>query len=131
MNNGRYWTLMDQGRMDLMLRSGCGRRSARLVGHSCGGGQDPVRRELRPFVRFGLETRILCWSDTTMVIEHRFGLASARTGQTVVNATALVRAGLYDRKANPMCGRAHPRYARLDRSQSADVARGRGISGGG
>jgi acyl-CoA thioesterase FadM len=100
MNNGRYWTLMDQGRMDLMLRSGLWAAISKAGWTPVvAAGKIRFRRELRPFVRFWLETRILCWSDTTMVIEHRFISTSARTGQPMVNATALVRAGLYDRKA--------------------------------
>lgn len=99
MNNGRYWTLMDLGRMDLMLRSGVWSAISKAGWTPVvAAGKIRFRRELRPFVQFTLETRILCWSDTTMVIEHRFVSASSRTGEMVVNAVALVRAGLYDRK---------------------------------
>jgi acyl-CoA thioesterase FadM len=77
MNNGRYWTLMDLGRTDIMIRSGLWRP---ILKHRwvpvVAAGQIRFRRELKPFRAFTLETRILTWSDS-----H-----------------ALVRAGLYDRK---------------------------------
>ena len=96
MNNGRYWTLMDLGRTDLVIRSGLWRGVLRQ-------GWTPVvsaatirfRRELRLFQAFDLETRLLHWDDTRFVIEHR--LVDAASG--TVAAYALVLAGLYDRKA--------------------------------
>lgn len=98
MNNGRYWTLMDQGRADVMLRSGLWRA---ILKH----GWTPVvsaakirfRRELKLFQPFRLETRILCWAEGWIVMEHRM-ISRGATGE-IVNAVALVRAGLYDRKA--------------------------------
>ncbi len=98
MNNGRYWTLMDLGRTDLMLRTGLWRAVLRhrwtpVV--NVGGIR--FRRELRPWRRFVLRTRILCWGDNWAVIEHR--LVSGSAEAEIVNATALVRVGLYDRSA--------------------------------
>lgn len=95
MNNGRYWTLMDLGRADLMIRSGLWRSVLR-------NGWTPVvsagkirfRRELRLFQAFDLETRLVFWDDTRFVIEHR--LINRKSG--AVAAIALVLAGLYDRK---------------------------------
>jgi acyl-CoA thioesterase FadM len=89
---------MDQGRADLMLRSGLWRA---ILKH----GWTPVvsaakirfRRELRVFQPFRLETRILCWAEGWIVMEHRV-ISAGRKGE-IVNAIALVRAGLYDRKA--------------------------------
>ena len=75
MNNGRYLTLMDLGRLDLMLGMG-------VAGASFKAGWTPIlsaskvrfRRELRPFKAFRLESR--------------------RRG----SASALMLAGLYGRK---------------------------------
>ena len=97
MNNGRYWTLMDLGRADLMLRSGLWRAVLRhgwVPVVNCG--TIRFRRELRLFRRFRLETRIVCWRDNWVVIRHRV-LAQAKDGSQIVAAAALVRAGLYDR----------------------------------
>ncbi|UVF18920.1 thioesterase family protein [Microvirga terrae] len=98
MNNGRYWTLMDLGRTDIMIRSGLWRP---ILRHGwvpvVGAGQIRFRRELRPFRAFALETRILTWSANHVVMEHRL-ISKARDGRPVLNAIALVRAGLYDRR---------------------------------
>jgi acyl-CoA thioesterase FadM len=98
MNNGRYWTLMDLGRTDIMIRSGLWRP---ILKHGwvpvVGAGQIRFRRELRPFRAFALETRILTWSDTHVVMEHRL-VSSSKDGSPILNAIALVRAGLYDRR---------------------------------
>jgi acyl-CoA thioesterase FadM len=98
MNNGRYWTLMDQGRADVMIRSGLWRTIIRE-------GWVPVvsaakirfRRELRPFQAFTLETRIVAWSDTTVIMEHRV-VTRGRDGAEILSAIALVKAGIYDRR---------------------------------
>lgn len=99
LNNGRYWTLMDLGRADIMIRSGLWRpimKNGWVPVVSAG--QIRFRRELRPFQPFALETRILTWLEGHVVIEHRL-VSTARDGSQILNAIALVRAGLYDRKA--------------------------------
>ena len=99
MNNGRYWTLMDLGRLDLMLRSGAWRS---VVRHGwtpvVSAGKIRFRRELKAFRAFTLETRIVAWADTWFVAEHRI-ITKARDGSEILAAIALLRAGLYDRKA--------------------------------
>lgn len=99
MNNGRYLTLMDLGRIDIMLRSGLWREV-------WAGKWTPIasaitirfRRELRPFQKFRLETRILCWDKTLVVMEQSFFIEGGdRDGQLA--ARALFKGGLYDRNA--------------------------------
>ena len=98
MNNGRYLTLMDHGRMDIFLRTG-------LYAATRGAGWIPVlsaatvrfRRELRLWQKFRLETRILYWEATTFVMEHRIMIKAGE--REVVATQALMRGGLYDRKA--------------------------------
>ena len=98
MNNGRYLTLMDLGRLDCFIRSG-------LLSALRGTGWIPVlsaakvrfRREMRLWRRFRLETRIVYWVDTSFVMEHRCIIAG-RNGEDVVAAIALMRGGIYDRK---------------------------------
>jgi acyl-CoA thioesterase FadM len=97
MNNGRYLTLMDLGRLDLLVRSGLWR--AVLNNH-----WTPIasavtirfQRELRLFQKFRLETRLLCWNATLVVIEQVFVIdGGKRDGQAA--ARALFKGGLYDR----------------------------------
>lgn len=98
MNNGRYLTLMDLGRTDIMLRSGLWREANRQ-------GWTPIaaaiairyRRELKPFQAFRLETRLLSWEDALVVMEQTFVIqGGVRDGQ--VAARALFKGGLYDRR---------------------------------
>lgn len=97
MNNGRYWSLMDLGRTDLMLRSGLWRAVLR---HRwvpvVNAGMIRFRRELRLFRPFRIETQILCWDENWLVMQHRV-LSLGRDGGEIVAAHALVRAALYDR----------------------------------
>jgi acyl-CoA thioesterase FadM len=99
MNNGRYWALMDLGRTDLVLRSGLWRA---ILRHRwvpvVNAGTIRFRRELRLFRPFVLETRIVCWSEQWLVIQHRI-LTKGRDGAEIVAAIALVRAAIYDRRA--------------------------------
>lgn len=108
MNNGRYWSLMDLGRTDLMLRTGLWRA---VLKHRwvpvVNAGMIRFRRELRPFRPFRIETAILCWTESWLVIQHRV-LSRASDGSEIVAAHALVRAALYDR-----AGRAYVPVARL------------------
>ena len=98
LNNGRYLTLADLGRTDLLIRMG-------LIKLVLKEGLQPMlsgsairyRRELRPFQPFTLESRILCWRGTSFVMEHRF-LAKDRNGEITTHALAWVRGGLYDKK---------------------------------
>ena len=99
MNNGRYLTLMDLGRLDIMLGSGLWRAVLR---HNWTPIASAItiryRRELRPFQRFRLETRLINWDATLVVMEQTFFVDGGnRDGQ--VAARALFKGGLYDRSA--------------------------------
>lgn len=73
MNNGRYWTMMDLGRFDLILRTGLGsivfrRGWSPLVAS----GTIRFRRAVTLFDRYTLETRVLCWDEKYIFLEQRF-----------------------------------------------------------
>lgn len=86
-NNGVYLSMMDLGRIDLMIRS-------RLFTTINERGWYPVvvaqtiqyRRSLKLFDRFDIVTRVLAWDDKSIMIEQRF----VRRGEEI--ATALMRA---------------------------------------
>lgn len=93
LNNGRYLTLMDLGRIDFVLRTGLWRpilanKWAPIISTAA----IRFRRELRPFEAFTIETRLVAWSDTTAVMEQTFVSHHQR-----VAARALVKAGFYAR----------------------------------
>lgn len=97
MNNGRYLTLMDLGRFDIIARSGL---LSALLKHRWTPIASAIsvtyRRELRPFQKFRLETGLIYWEQTFVVMEQTFYIVGGpRDGQ--LSARALFKGGLYDR----------------------------------
>ena len=93
LNNGRYLTLMDLGRFDLIVRNG-------MLRTLFAKGWMPVlaaatirfRRSLDPFQRFRLRTRVLGWDARNVIMEQIF-----ETLEGEIAARALVR-GVFRRK---------------------------------
>ncbi len=86
MNNGRYLTLMDQGRFDYTLRTGLGRMMfQRRWVPKLGAASIRFKRELRPFQRCELVTRIVYWDSKWFYFEQRFESAEG------VHSTAYVK----------------------------------------
>lgn len=98
MNNGRYLTLMDLGRLDAMVRSGLWREVLRHKWTPIASAITiRFQRELRLFQKFRLDTKLLCWDASLVVMEQIFVFdGGPREGQ--VAARALFKGGLYDRK---------------------------------
>ncbi|MBC9250545.1 thioesterase [Pseudomonas alcaligenes] len=72
-NNGRYLTLADVARMDFVLRSGAAKvawqhKALPIVGDAMA----KFRRDLKPFQRFEVHSRILGWEGKWTFLEHRF-----------------------------------------------------------
>lgn len=73
MNNGRYLSIMDLGRLDLILRSGFGRTMLKRRWRAVLGSITiRYRRALTPFQRYDLVTRILGWDEKWVFIEQQF-----------------------------------------------------------
>jgi acyl-CoA thioesterase FadM len=95
-NNGRYLTLADLGRLDLVVRTDVmaamrAHRAVPVVAEAIA----KFRRELKLFQTFEIHTRILGWNDKWAFVEHRFlrvgrviGVVVARTA--FKSATGLV-----------------------------------------
>jgi acyl-CoA thioesterase FadM len=104
LNNGRYLTIADLGRTDLLLRMG-------LIKLVLQEGLQPMlsgsairyRREIRPFQPFRLESSIIGWRGSSFVIQHRF-VIRGKDGQDQTATLALVRGGLYDKKRRLFVG---------------------------
>lgn len=85
MNNGRYLTLMDLGRMDWIIRTG-------LYGHAQRNGWKPLvgavkaeyKKSLQLFEGVILETRILAWDEKWFYIEQTFKRGSGICARAVV-----------------------------------------------
>ncbi len=100
MNNGRYLTIADLGRTDLLLRMG-------LIKLVLKEGLQPMlsgsairyRRELKPFQAFRLESCILGWRGTSFIMQHRF-VVKGKDGEDQTAASRWCAAA-YDKK--PAC----------------------------
>lgn len=98
LNNGRYLTLMDIGRLDMIASSGLARV---VLGHRWTPIASAIkirfRRELRLFEAFRIETRILAWDEFAIIMEQVF-LFDSGARKNEVAARALFKGGIYDRK---------------------------------
>lgn len=107
MNNGRYLTIMDIGRMDFVLR-------VNLAGYVIKNGYIPVlssakmryRLPLLPFQKYELQTRIICWDDKWVFMEHRFIIVGGKKDGAVA-AIGLVKGSFFDKKTRATIPTAH------------------------
>lgn len=95
MNNGRFQSVMDLGRLDLILRTGLmkhvfSKRWAPLVG----GFNIRYRQSLKPFQRYRLHTKIIGWDEKWFYMEQRV----TRSNRLI--AVALVKTLLRGHKRN-------------------------------
>jgi len=72
-NNGRYLTLADLGRIDWLLRTGVMQLALRRrASPTIGDAMAKFRRDLRLFQSFDIHSRLLGWDERWMFLEHRF-----------------------------------------------------------
>ncbi len=97
-NNGRYLTLADLGRIDWflrtgMLQSGIKHRWRPIIATAA------VRfsRSLKPWQRYELRTNLLCWGDKWAFMEHRF-FARNRQGIEKLFATVAIKGAFQGRE---------------------------------
>ena len=94
MNNGRYLTLMDLGRMDLMLRSRFWQRITEQGWYPVVAGQSiTYRRSLQLWERFDLASRVLGHDDRWIYMEQVFRRDGTVVADAVVRARFLRRSG--------------------------------------
>ncbi len=114
MNNGRYLTIMDLGRVDLIARVGLLRlmirnRWAPVVGMAT----IRFRKSLTPFQKYRLITRVLCWDEKWTYLEQRFeaggdivALAYVKTvfraGKRTLRSREVLRALDQEQRSPPM-----------------------------
>jgi acyl-CoA thioesterase FadM len=84
-NSGRYLTLSDLGRIDWFRRTGLLRQALKQRAYPVvGDATAKFRRDLRPFQKFELQTRILGWDERWGFIEHRFVRGGRVLGVVVI-----------------------------------------------
>lgn len=98
MNNGRYATIMDLGRMDLCLRNGIlkvmiKQKSIPVLGSV----QLRFRIPLMPFQSYRLETKVICWDEKWVYLEQQFIIKKGKKAG-VVAAIGIVKGGFYNAK---------------------------------
>jgi len=95
MNNARYLSLMDLGRVDLICRSDLLRViAAKRWQAVIGGAMVRFRWPLTLFQSFTLSSRILGWDERWFYIEHRIETVAAAACLTVVRAAFLDRGSI-------------------------------------
>lgn len=95
MNNGKYLTVMDLGRVDLMVRSGWWSTIKELGWYPVVASQTiTYRRSLRPWQSFEVHTRILGFDDDgSSFLEQTFVHGDTIHAQAVVRAKFLKESG--------------------------------------
>jgi acyl-CoA thioesterase FadM len=85
MNNGRYFSAADIGRIDWWLRTGLWNKA---IMHGlrpmAGDANAKFSRALQAFERFEIRSRLLGWNEKWMFAEHRFVQADAIVATVVV-----------------------------------------------
>lgn len=94
MNNGVYLSLMDLGRMDLMVRAGVWRElSARGYYPVIVSSTITYRRSLDPWQKYELESRIVGIDDIAAYVEQRFVREGEICARAVIKARFLKKSG--------------------------------------
>ncbi|MGP9539834.1 acyl-CoA thioesterase [Brachybacterium sp. AOP43-C2-M15] len=94
MNNGRYLTLMDLGRMDLMVRSRFWQRVTEKGWYPVVAGQTiTYRRSLQLWQRFDLASRVIGHDERWIYMEQVFRRDDELVADAVVRARFLRRSG--------------------------------------
>lgn len=96
MNNGRYLTIMDLGRFDLVLRSGILRDMVRRKAMPVlSAAQVRWRLPLNPFQKYTLQTQVVCWDEKWVFMEQRF-IIRGGSKEGAVAAIGIVKGSFYD-----------------------------------
>lgn len=98
MNNGRYLTIMDLGRLDMILRSGLYRMMLREKAVPIlSSATIRYRLPLDPFQSYRLESKIIWWDQKWAYIEQRFIIKDGEKAGAVA-AISLVKGNFYSKK---------------------------------
>lgn len=94
MNNGRYASLFDLGRFDLLIRSGFWDLLARQKWYAVVASETiTFRKSLQLWQRFDIETRLLAYDDKSVYMVHRAVVRGEIYAEMIVRARFLRRSG--------------------------------------
>ncbi|MEY2945602.1 MAG: hypothetical protein RL243_348 [Actinomycetota bacterium] len=92
MNNGKYGSLMDLARLDLMLRSGTWQKLRELKWYPVVVAETiTFRKSLAPWQKFEMETKVVGWDAEGFLVDQRFTVAGEIYCQTWVRLRFLKR----------------------------------------
>jgi len=87
MNNGRYLTLMDLGRLHIVIRSGLLGVMRKRKWHAAAAvAEIRFRRPFKLWQRYSLVTEIVDWDDSWFLFEQRFESAGKRHARALLQA---------------------------------------------
>jgi acyl-CoA thioesterase FadM len=94
MNNGRYFSIMDLARVDLLIRS-------KIAAQISRNGWYPVvvaetirfRKSLKLFARFQVETTVVGWDERAFILQQKFWTGDTCMAAAVVRARVLKKTG--------------------------------------
>jgi len=94
MNNGVYLSIMDLGRLDLLVRAGIWKKFDRLGYYPVVANESiSFRRSLQPWQRYVLETRIVGYDDRAVYVEQRFVVGGEVFARAFVRGRFLKKSG--------------------------------------
>ncbi|WP_227589896.1 thioesterase family protein [Demequina pelophila] len=94
MNNGRYLSILDLGRLDLMVRSGLWQRLKQAGWYPVVAGQTiTYRRSLELGQRYDVHTAVVGFDDRWCYLEQQFRVDDAVHAHAVIRARFLRRGG--------------------------------------
>ncbi|MGI6877653.1 acyl-CoA thioesterase [Microbacterium sp. gxy059] len=94
MNNGRYLSLVDLGRWDLLIRTGLFHAMKERDWYAVVANETiTFRRSLQLWQRFDVETRFVGYDDRALFLEHRVVVDGEVFARVIVRARMLRRSG--------------------------------------
>ncbi|HYG86293.1 MAG TPA: thioesterase family protein [Azospirillum sp.] len=95
MTNARYFSVMDLGRTDLLIRSGLAGAMLRNRWRPVlGASTMRFRRPLKPFQRYEVISRVLCWDERWFFIEQRAETPEGTAAVAVMQGAFIGKGGI-------------------------------------
>ena len=92
MNNGKFLSLQDLGRFDLLMRSGAWQDWANHGWYPVVVAENiTFRKSLKLFERFEIETKAVGWDDIAVYLEQRFVVKGEIYSRSIVRVRLLKR----------------------------------------
>lgn len=94
MNNGKYFSLMDLARVDLMERAGLSKKMSERGWYPVVVAETAIfKKSLKLFNRFEIETKIIGWDKKAVLIKHTFFQKEKIMCEAVVRGRFLRKSG--------------------------------------